>query len=143
MNNSVFVINTDNCYVTNKFDFNYLGPVIYRAGSVLVWINNYYIVSSYNDIFFSKSKIYIRRFYNHSKSIPVNTEILIVTSSYSIIDIYNLPPDLKVFCWFSIEPLISNINFPIGLKFLCIWKTHPSNIINKIKIPFGCELIMI
>ena len=79
------------------------------------------------------------------KSISIDTEILIVQTSMITEHKQNLPAGLKVLCypgndfdqWFT-----NYFDFPIQLKYLCICKETKLEIINKLKIPFGCKIIL-
>ena len=55
----------------------------------------------------------------------------------------NLPENLKVLCYTDDEENICQINFPIGLKYLLIKKNLRSDIVNKIKLPFGCKFVRV
>jgi hypothetical protein len=144
MNNSVLFIDTDNCYIINYISklnlYNYVSPVIRYGYSYLFWINDHYQECTNYNISNLKKNTYAYCYYNRLDSIPINIEILICVWNVCPI---NLPYDLKVFC--CLIPNfndLSKISFPIGLKYLCLWSNTDANIINKIKIPFGCKLIL-
>jgi hypothetical protein len=134
----MLIINVDNCYILDYFTDIYLGPIIRRGYCYLFWINNKYdyFINRYDDQM-NKQNIYIVRWENY-EPIPKNIEILIVESLTKHLE--KLPVGLKVFCYLE-KPMIQ-FNFPIGLKYLCLSSSISSDIINKIKIPFGCKLIL-
>ena len=143
MGNPYLVIKPDNCYICYDFDkHKYLGPVVISNGYYFFWFNTNYVRSG--DILVS---------YLNDKNICVpckfniklnaHTEILIVGDFRFILHLNNkLPEGLKVLCYFSRYNIL-DINLPIGLKYLCLNSIVESQIINKIKLPFGCQIILL
>ncbi len=141
------VLNTDNCYITTDFDeLNFVGPILVCGNGLLLWINDKYYKS------WDKDKKILNNYKKENKhnvwafrkneEIPSNTEILIV-NPYNIPFIEKIPESVKVFLsYIDIYNFRLKINFPIELKYLCLIGKLDTIFINKIKIPFGCKLIM-
>ena len=143
MSGSCLVLNYDYCYVTNDFNRNkYLGLVVIDENGYWIWEKNTYLLFLGSKI--SNINIWKIHWTNHNnieKQIAPDTEILINTcwGEYNKII---LPTGLKIYCNIYLSDSIININFPIGLKYLCLNEHYDPNLIKKIKIPFGCKIVL-
>jgi hypothetical protein len=144
MSYSTLVVNPDNCYICNDFDeLKYLGPIIFNK-YYYYWSNyKYKLILVESDIELNNEKIYRVTTLNRSIPIPDNTEILLIQIN-NLTYIKKLPEGLKVLCClnnFIYEGCITEFNLPIGLKYLCLNPNLDFDIVNRIKIPFGCKII--
>jgi hypothetical protein len=164
MNSSILIIDSDNCYIYddyNEFDeYKYLGPVVYYQ-YFRFWLNN-----KYETVYSFKKNMYVNSFPknmympakelkekkiriidkdSYDDDIPDDTEIIIVNSFFHGVLGRKLPTGLKILCCLNLIYANSHgydLDLPIGLKYLCLNQVlNNKEIINKIKIPFGCKII--
>ena len=139
---STLVLHVDNCYINNEFHrYKYTGPIVYNCGFHL-WLNNMYVGIGFvlpKDL--EKQNISVMYMTDQNYNFTDNVEILIVLPCVEYI--WNLPIGLKIFCYlYSNNKFLLSINLPIGLKYLCLSSELTSETIKKIKIPYGCKLIL-
>jgi hypothetical protein len=147
MDDSVLVIGRDHCYLTkllpnlNEYQQNqnqdlFLVP---ESNNWNYWKNDGY-VDLPNELIKCNifDKVYMVHWLNHNNPmIPANTEILI---NFGFKINKNLPSNIKIYCN-EYNDDVKDFNFPIELKYLCLPKNKCSDI-NKIKVPFGCKIIL-
>jgi hypothetical protein len=145
--------NNNPCSVTlhNFYDpYKYIGEFVKKKNGIFTHWNN---VSkqyehagakpiSFEDI--EKHKIYLSTWCK--ETIPECTEIIF---DYRYDSIPKLPEQLKIYCCFDscLRTLdlicLTKINFPIGLEYFCLPDSVHPDIVNKLKLPYGCKLIRI
>jgi hypothetical protein len=146
MESDTIIIERDSCFTKSIDKINIkhnIGSIVINKMGFYFWKNEHY------ETLLREKKIVagidnILVFYcddDNEYSIPENTEILVYDYRNKI-KIKNFPSNLKTFCLLgSININVTDINFPIGLKYLCLFKYTDPEIINKMKIPFGCKII--
>jgi hypothetical protein len=147
------VLNYDDCYCDNKIPLmnKYLGPIVCLSKEFYFWKNNMY--NRYYSNVYQKEymkyqedmhiqKIHHVVYNNYREIIPPNTEILIVGPGI-LGYCKKIPDEVKIICYTGYWDIkIITINLPVGLKYLCLTQHNKPETINKIKIPFGCKLIL-
>jgi hypothetical protein len=144
INNNSYVID-DKDLLDNK---EYLGSIIILKGyRCFIWKDNHYLLIINLNPFclIEKEKILIVNNKNllKEKIFPIETEIILYWLYY-----YEKNFDLAQFVNLKIFVFLGNLsnaqlNLPLGLKKIFLSKSETENSIGKIKIPFGCELILI
>ena len=147
---SSLIINEDNCYTTDE-DFDnkkYLGAFAINRDLYLIWDVNKYQSISADELYtinfkYIEKKSYLLTMDNY-KRMPPNTEIIMDTRDQSISYLsttLNYPPNLKIFCKIGKNLNLNDI-YPIGLEYICLDKRIDPKQISKLKIPFGCKVIL-
>ena len=145
MSDSVLVIEHNHCYLTKRLPTldQYQNQGLFLVPESDDW--NYWKKNKYKDLpngLIKKNifdKIHMVHHGNYHYPIPANTEILI-NFGYDIYD--NLPANIKIYCH-EHNNKIKYLIFPIELKYLCLPKKFVDiNLINEIKVPFGCKIIL-
>jgi hypothetical protein len=143
MNRPLLILNTDNCVTINNDRLDkskYLGPIVIMSIGYSFWKNNCYQQFDYDDINDLDKNVYLHCYLNSSNPVPNHIKIFI--SEIYLINLKKLPQGLEICCCLSVDLNKLNAILPIGLKYLCLSSINISDKINKIKMPFGCKLII-
>jgi hypothetical protein len=122
----------------------YSSLVVCRVGYYYIWMDDDYCYEGIETIYghklyFGREKIFLINCRYKNEIIPLDTKIILCTK---YIDNLKLGENLKEFYYLGGSPFISNINLPIGLEVFAMSKNLNKYVKNKIKIPYGCKLII-